>query len=370
MGNDGGKFDVSDRVTADRLNRKTLVVDTGASLAALAAYPGMIAFCTVSGSGFTGGVTYRRNAANTAWEEMIDSVSTQNIAGAKTFTAGITASGANHNFTETSITRLDSIRGRSDSGHIQIYSGAPGGSVYLNTKNAAGTDTQRVIVKGNADQGKAGITVYEPVDFGHALAGLVNPRLFLRNRMMYSFMSVDDFAQNIAGTVTIQDGHPGVDFNSLGAGDAVALSALQIRRDRKWEMTCVIKQAAFGEPEFEVGFSSDASDSQLSSGTDQYVVFRYDHSADNSYHCVTSNGTTTTNIDTSVAPADGDILFMENDENEIKFYINGTLVSTHAADLPDLTTSLNLRFFNRGESGGSASNYFSIRGIVVVKDEI
>jgi hypothetical protein len=49
MGTDGGKFDVSDRVTADRLNRKTVFVGTGAEIAALTTYGGMLAYCTVRG---------------------------------------------------------------------------------------------------------------------------------------------------------------------------------------------------------------------------------------------------------------------------------------------------------------------------------
>jgi hypothetical protein len=35
MGIDRGKFDVSDRIPADRLNRKTVLVETGADIAAL-----------------------------------------------------------------------------------------------------------------------------------------------------------------------------------------------------------------------------------------------------------------------------------------------------------------------------------------------
>jgi hypothetical protein len=41
MGTDGVKFDVSDRIHADRLNRKTVLVDTGADIAALAHSPPM-----------------------------------------------------------------------------------------------------------------------------------------------------------------------------------------------------------------------------------------------------------------------------------------------------------------------------------------
>lgn len=70
MGTDGGKFDVSDRLTADRLNRKTVLVETGANISAVAATPGMLAFCTSSGSGFTANHFYLRDASNTIWLEL------------------------------------------------------------------------------------------------------------------------------------------------------------------------------------------------------------------------------------------------------------------------------------------------------------
>lgn len=75
----GGKFDVSDRITAERLNRKTLVVDTGDNIVALASTAGQLAFCIVSGSGLSAGILYRRNASNSTWEQIIDDNATQTI---------------------------------------------------------------------------------------------------------------------------------------------------------------------------------------------------------------------------------------------------------------------------------------------------
>ena len=69
MGTDGGKFDVSDRITADRLNRKTVLGDTGANIADVApttTSPGQLAFYTLTESGFIAGVMYECNAANSA----------------------------------------------------------------------------------------------------------------------------------------------------------------------------------------------------------------------------------------------------------------------------------------------------------------
>lgn len=72
MGTDGGRFDVSDRMTADRLNRKTVLVDTGAGIAASAATLGMIAFCTATGSGFVAGDLYERDESNTFWRRVFE----------------------------------------------------------------------------------------------------------------------------------------------------------------------------------------------------------------------------------------------------------------------------------------------------------
>lgn len=72
MGTDGGRFDVSDRLTADRLNRKTVLVDTGAGIAALPATPGTIAFCTSTGSGFAAGDLYERDESNTFWRRIFE----------------------------------------------------------------------------------------------------------------------------------------------------------------------------------------------------------------------------------------------------------------------------------------------------------
>jgi len=54
------------------MNRKTLQVDTGANISSATTYPGKVAFCISTGSGFTAGRLYRRNNGDTAW--YIDSV--------------------------------------------------------------------------------------------------------------------------------------------------------------------------------------------------------------------------------------------------------------------------------------------------------
>lgn len=71
MGTDGARFDVSDTLTADRLNRKTVLVETGPNIASITPTPGMPVFCTSSGSGFAVGQMYQRNEDNTGWYTMI-----------------------------------------------------------------------------------------------------------------------------------------------------------------------------------------------------------------------------------------------------------------------------------------------------------
>ena len=60
-------FAADETGSAAKFNQKTLLVDTGANIAAATTYAGMMAFCTSTGSGFTAGVFYERNVANSAW---------------------------------------------------------------------------------------------------------------------------------------------------------------------------------------------------------------------------------------------------------------------------------------------------------------
>jgi len=67
MGTDGLQVDVGDKLSAVRLNRKSLFVGTGAQIAALTTYPHMMAGSTTTESGFIINNRYRRNVANTFW---------------------------------------------------------------------------------------------------------------------------------------------------------------------------------------------------------------------------------------------------------------------------------------------------------------
>src|SRR3990167_1156808 len=71
MGTAGLEFDATDMPEKARLNQKTTFVGTGTQINALSTtYAGQLAFCTLTGSGFTIETLYVRNAANNAWNEV------------------------------------------------------------------------------------------------------------------------------------------------------------------------------------------------------------------------------------------------------------------------------------------------------------
>src|SRR5689334_16478508 len=75
--------------TRSKLVQKTIFVGTGAEINALTTstatfesqtlFPGQLAFCTSSGSGFTANHLYMRNAANSAWLEIMTSTNTDTL---------------------------------------------------------------------------------------------------------------------------------------------------------------------------------------------------------------------------------------------------------------------------------------------------
>lgn len=68
MGSGGLQWDANDGFSVVRGNQKTVFVGTGAQINALTTtYAGQLAYCTVTGSGFTIDNLYERNAANTTW---------------------------------------------------------------------------------------------------------------------------------------------------------------------------------------------------------------------------------------------------------------------------------------------------------------
>lgn len=140
MGSDGGRFDASDRLTADRLNRKTVLVDTGANIAAVVTTPGMLAFCTSSGLGFSAGQMYQRNEEDTAWYTIVNGSSGQTL-GSKTI-----------NVDENTI--KDSAT--NNAGDVLVNNGtkfvrkARGAARTVYRMNAAGTDGEFVALSGGS----------------------------------------------------------------------------------------------------------------------------------------------------------------------------------------------------------------------------
>lgn len=62
-----GVWVTNDTISATRMNEKTIIQASGATINGLTTYAGMLAFCTASGSGFVADRYYVRNAANTSW---------------------------------------------------------------------------------------------------------------------------------------------------------------------------------------------------------------------------------------------------------------------------------------------------------------
>jgi hypothetical protein len=89
-------------------------------------------------------------------------------------------------------------------------------------------------------------------------------------------------------------------------------------------------------------------------------VIYFDSSEDSdNWICATGNGsaqtkTVTTAIVAQNSPA---LLEVRNDETDIKFYINGTLVATHTTNLPNAGTTLFPRGYLKGRSTPARSSY-------------
>lgn len=83
-----------------------------------------------------------------------------------------------------------------------------------------------------------------------------------------------------------------------------------------------------------VGLATDTTDFNL--GTDS-VFFEFDPATDSSWHTVTRDTSTSTDLDTGVVVAAQwyQLEFVRVSSASYQFYINGTLVTTHATNLPD-----------------------------------
>lgn len=318
--------------------------------------PGMHAFCLSTGSSFTQGIEYRLSTEGTTWHQIIDNVSTQTITGAKTMNS--LTLGGQMNANSQTIAGITQLTGRA-SGEFSITTGNNTGDMALYTRNSGGSDTQRIRLNDNAAQGAAGITVYEPIDFGHVDAGLVDPVILLKSSMIYIVGSASDVEADITGSASVANGNPGVLITTGGTTGDEAVASLRenrivMRRDRKFAIAYRLTDVILTNLEFEFGAHSNPDLAVVSvAADDDYAIITYDASADTSYHCRTSNNSTETDTDTGVAPAEGDRLLIVSNETDIKFYINGTLVATHTTNLPTASTSLGWRAFLNTENGAS-----------------
>lgn len=90
MGGGGKIVDVGDEVGEERLNQKTVIMETGGNINTLATtYPGQLAFCTSTGSGFTVDVLYQRDAANAVWNTFTSRVTSSLTETAEQNTTGV-----------------------------------------------------------------------------------------------------------------------------------------------------------------------------------------------------------------------------------------------------------------------------------------
>lgn len=353
MGSGGEKWDTGDRYTATRMNQKTLKIATAAAILAEQLYSGQFVFPSSTSSPLTTDVPAIRNSANSGWLEFVMTTLSQTITGAKTFNALIL--GANMNANNFSLDSVSSINGRSDS-DLYLITGGNTRQIEVFTKDSGGSNVSRMKYGANAIQGSAGITCNEPISFGHADAGLVNPVMKMLNRIVYVIDSLGKVSISGDTGFSSSEGRPGISITSdTTSGDfASASTQLLVRRDRKYEATFWIIDIATTSVEHEIGFT-DASGGSMSVGTDLHAVFVLDVSASGVWRCRNGNGTNQTETVTAVTAADDDILAIVNNETDIRFFINGVLVATHTTNLPGSSTELGYRQLVRNESGSARS---------------
>jgi hypothetical protein len=292
MGTDGGKFDVSDRITADRLNRKTVLVDSGANIAALTPAPGQLAFCTFTGSGFAAGILYERNAANSVWVPI--SVDGTNAAQGDLI---------KHN--GTSFVRF------------------PKGSAYQVPRvNSGATDLEYDALKAESVDADFLAHIFRRGNFKVAsvLAGV--PSLWAS--AVTGTGSITHTYNTIANSTLLDTG-----INN--SSTAVAIIPLS---------TGLILGAAFFSCSANAG--STVANQRFACGfynvgdtpsNDNAAGFGFRIIDTGNFVAVNGNGTSSTTTDTGVANGLKNLLAIQT-VTEIKFYIDGVLKATHTTNMP------------------------------------
>lgn len=76
-----GAWNVSDYISAQRMNQKTIKIDTGASILAQTMYAGMLVYPTASSGALAADIPAFRNAANSAFEDILMRTRAQTVTG-------------------------------------------------------------------------------------------------------------------------------------------------------------------------------------------------------------------------------------------------------------------------------------------------
>ena len=345
-------------------------VDTGANIALATTYAGMLAYCTATGSGFTAGILYRRNAANTAWEQVIDDSSAQTIAGVKTFSAAPNFTG-NVGVNTTTPNGVGSASGLSGQ-NVRIYgTGATDHCrAILEGKSAAlhladivdGTPGQRqfrlqadgnVLTLGAANEDYSVVTDVISVTHGGGTpvidilsnllqnAALVNPLFHSHGRLEYDWTDLDQLSAT-ATYVTAVSGGIKIITDGTNPSTSYFSSGKPFRRDRKFEIFFMMYADSNLPNQFEIGLSTATTPTALQASSAHYCSIKYDAGTSANFIASNANGTSATSTTSAVAAAVGTwyTFMIISNETSIKFYVNGTLIATHTTNLPNATTEI------------------------------
>lgn len=161
MGSNGLQWDTGDTILATRMNRKTIFVGTGAEISGLGTtYAGQHAYCTTTGSGFTAGIEYQRDNANSAWISISSSLFTgDGTDGAVTISSDTDLGSSNvKRYASLTVNSSTNLTGNSPLQIAILGNLTLNGNIHVNNKGSAGgTGTD------GADGGAGGGTVWVTV---------------------------------------------------------------------------------------------------------------------------------------------------------------------------------------------------------------
>jgi len=105
----------------------------------------------------------------------------------------------------------------------------------------------------------------------------------------------------------------------------------------------------------------------------KFAGFRYSTIAgDSHWQCVTGDGSATTLTDSGITP-DGKehrfAIFFDDDNSQILFYIDGTLVATNTTHLPPASTNVGFYISTRKHAGAPSSSNLLCWGQIVISSD-